>query len=170
MEMGRLFAAPSRRVVLSYLGNALLTRCDILAYEVKPLVWTDDSTLPARTGNSLRNLVDVRMAFSDVEVRIFLTHLDRGPLRLQQLEQVLLEFRRHPHAILLGDLNTRRDASLLAEALDSGWATEAGSHGADYADNLDWILVRGFEVVGTGVHPRGVSDHPFFWASLRLEG
>ena len=33
---------------------------------------------------------------------------------------------------------------------------------------IDWIITRGFEVIGGGVHPAGESDHPCYWAELRL--
>ena len=104
-------------------------------------------------------------------VTILVTHLDRGELRLHQLENVLEAFKRHLPAILLGDLNSTRTDLPLKDLLESNHAQDAVRQALGDQDRdgrVDWILTRGFEILDGGMHPEGPSDHPQYWARLAL--
>ena len=140
-------------------------------YEIKSLLWERRDRSGTQVSRSNRNLVTVTLQFQGQPVTILITHLDRGPLRLEQLNDVIAEFRQHRHAILMGDLNSNREAPPLSELLASGEVTDAIAVTAgdnDEPKRIDWILTRGFKVIDGGIHPRGTSDHSRFWSELQL--
>ncbi len=171
LNLGWLYAPTRKKYFSAKFGNAFLSRYEIKDYEVKPLLWERRDRSGTQVSRLNRNMVTVTMQFKEQPVTIMITHLDRGPLRLEQLSDVIAEFRKHTHAILMGDLNLKRSAPPLSALLASGEATDAIS--VTEADNdahkrVDWILTRGFRVIDGGLHPRGTSDHPQFWSELQL--
>lgn len=75
-----------------------------------------------------------------------------------------------PPAILMGDLNTRRDDPWLQPRLGSGeWIDCVGPLLTDDPpQRIDWILGRGVKPVSAGLVDHGASDHPCVWAELDL--
>ena len=171
LDLGWLYAPTRKKHFSAKFGSAFLSRYAIKHYEIKPLIWERHDRSGTQVSRSNRNLVSVTLQFQGQPVTILLTHLDRGPLRLEQLSDVIAEFRQHNHAILMGDLNSNREAPPLSELLASGGATDAIAVTAgdnDAPKRIDWILTRGFKVVDGGSHPRGTSDPPQFWSELQL--
>lgn len=160
LVLGWVFAATRYRAFKPDVGNGLLSRLPVTDWQVQPLPTTVGST---------RNLVSGTLWFEGSAVTLLATHIDRGPDRGRQLIFVLEQFRMHRHAILLGDLNTRRDQSPLHEFLlenpDSDAIFRAG--GKNPADRIDWILSRGVIVGQGGALPPGASDHPLYWVEFQ---
>ena len=171
LDLGWLYAPTRKKHFSAKFGSALLSRYEIKSYEVKPLLWERRDRNGTQVSRSNRNLITVLIEIEGQPVTVMITHLDRGPLRLEQLSNVIAEFRQHSHAILMGDLNSNREARPLGELLAAGEATDAiavAAAGKDSPKRVDWILTRGFKVVDGGLHPKGVSDHPQLWAELQL--
>ncbi len=173
LDLGWLYAPTRIKYFSANFGNAFLSRYKIKNYEVKPLLWERFNHNSTQTSHLHRNLITATMQLQEQPVTILITHLDRGPLRLEQLSNVIAEFRKHTHAILMGDLNSNRKSPPLSKLLASGEAIDAITANGTDRDNdaharVDWILTRGFNVIGGGLHPRGTSDHPQFWSELQL--
>ena len=173
LDLGWLYAPTRKKHFSAKFGNGFLSRYEIKNYEVKPLLWERRDRSGTQVSRLNRNLVTVTIQFQEQQVTILITHLDRGPLRLEQLSDVIAQFRKHRHAILMGDLNSKRSAPPLSALLASGEATDAIVATEAEGDNeahkrVDWILTQGFKVIDGGLHPRGTSDHPQFWSELQL--
>ena len=158
-----LFASTAGRLLQQELGNAVLSRLPISRYDVIPLIYEGDLGGAMLRSRSHRNMIRLETEIGGQPTIIIVTHLDRGPLRLVQLDQVLAEFMRHPRAILMGDLNSPH-ADVLPRI--EGRAQSAVCIGEPCEDQIDYILTRGFKVTDRGSVPVGVSDHPYFWALL----
>ncbi len=164
LNVAWLFAPAERRWWRDSFGNALLTRLPISRWRRTPL--------PCTQGKAYRNVVVVDLIVDGSTVHVLLTHVDRRADRKSQLQEVIRMYQQlPPPAILLGDLNTDRHdpnwAALLAEDDTVDVLANAGN-AADNDRRIDWIVARGMEVVSTGVRDRGASDHPCYWAELRL--
>jgi endonuclease/exonuclease/phosphatase family metal-dependent hydrolase len=171
LDLGWLYAPTRKKLFSANFGSALLSRYPLTDYEVKPLLWERRDSNGTQTSRSNRNRIKATLLLQEQPVTVIITHLDRGQLRLEQLHDVITEFRHHSPAILMGDLNSHADATPLSELLASGEATDAiaaSIANKDSTNRIDWILTRGFKVVDGGIHPRGVSDHPGYWAELQL--
>ncbi|MDH3380611.1 MAG: endonuclease/exonuclease/phosphatase family protein [Gammaproteobacteria bacterium] len=170
LDTGWLFAPVQTRYFRTYMGNALLSRIPIIEWHRQPLVWSDRPDDKDRS-HALRNLLTARIDLAGKEATLLITHLDRGPIREQQLKFVLDSLRRQERAILLGDLNTRRtDPELSALISDSKYVdtiSEALGE-TDEPRRIDWIIAKGFKVLDGGMEPAGASDHPYYWVDLEL--
>jgi endonuclease/exonuclease/phosphatase family metal-dependent hydrolase len=172
LALGWLYAPTRNKPFSADFGSALLSRFPIQSYEIRPLLWERRTASQTLVSRAHRNLISVTLDFQGNPVKVFITHIDRGPLRLEQLQDVINEFKQYPHAILMGDLNSKHNDAPLRAVLDSGEATDAiavTAVGEDIDKRIDWILTRGFTVVAGGSHPRGVSDHPQYWVELQLD-
>lgn len=164
-----LFAPIQTRGDDLYIGNALLTRVPINKWSITPLVWSNDNDNPKQS-RRYRNRIVAKAKIAEKEVVLINTHLDRGPIRHVQLRNLLEEIDRYPRVIAMGDLNTIRDDPILSDWLKKhpgadALATDFDQHSA--GPRIDWIIVKGFEVLDKGMIPAGISDHPYFWAEVR---
>ena len=100
-----------------------------------------------------------------------MTHLDRGIIRDKQLSYVIQKFKQYDHCILIGDLNTARNDSQLTDLLDDRNIKDAinVALGSNDIDRVDWIIVKGFNIIDGGFEPEGISDHPLFWVELEID-
>lgn len=172
LELGWLYAPTRNKPFSADFGSALLSRFPVQSYAITPLLHERRTASNTRTSRAHRNIISVTLDILNTPVKVFITHLDRGPLRLEQLQDVINTFRQHPHAILMGDLNSRHDDAPLQTLLAAGEASDAiaATAGAeDINKRIDWILTRGFNIIAGGSHPKGVSDHPQFWVELELD-
>lgn len=168
-QLGRLtgldgvFLPSERQYWHDAFGNGLLSRYPITSWQRVPL--------PAPKGGSRRNITVTSIAGG--RLRIVLTHITRSDDMAGQLREAANVFLAQPEpAVLMGDLNAKGDHPVLAELLarpgvksplDSCHPRLAGQH-------IDWILVRGMEVLDSGVRDLGASDHPMVYAQLRFVG
>ncbi len=168
LDMSWVYAPTQEKMFSGWFGSGFLSRLRILDYRITALPWEERKHAGVLNSKSQRNLVTVHLTLGGQQVAILLTHLDRGPLRLRQLEYILSEFVQYDHVVLMGDLNSRHSEAPLKLLLDGGAGIDATYLNEAHDDHIDWILVRGFEVVKTGMHPKGASDHPQFWSELRV--
>ena len=159
LQAGWLFAPNQRRWYMDHFGNGLLSRLPVEEWTSEPLVYN------AKTSRSHRNLLTAEILVEDRPVTVMITHLDRGPIRSAQLEDVLDEFETHSPAILMGDFNTNAADPLLIDFFaDSNNvdAIKVALGRADQDGRIDWIITRGLTVLSGGMEPVGVSDHPCY--------
>jgi len=164
LDFACLFSPSRTRWLRDYRGNALISRFTIGPWQREPLV--DD------TNKNFRILTTTSIEVSGVKVPVLFTHLHTRGLRDAQLNTV---FRRFIEAgtgpaILMGDLNIRRDDPLINKLLDSVPEATDAIHQTlgekDPEDRVDWIITRQLNVEAGGMTPPGASDHAFYWVSL----
>ncbi|HVX62689.1 MAG TPA: endonuclease/exonuclease/phosphatase family protein [Pirellulales bacterium] len=165
LQMPWLFAPAEHRWGHGHFGNAALCRLPVSVWERIPL--------PQRYGHSCRNALLLSTHFRGRTLRLVITHLDRSDDRernrqFQAVSALFLE--QQEPAILLGDLNTTGDESLLAELLSTAGVHDPLSEilGDKTPRRIDWLLTRGLETVDAGLIDNGASDHPCVWAELKL--
>ena len=164
-----LFAPIQTRGDDPYLGNALLTKVPVTNWRTVPLVWSHDINKPKQS-RRYRNRIVAEAQIANKEVIIINTHLDRGPIRQTQLRNFLNEIDRYPRVIAMGDLNTVRGDPVLLDWLKKNPGTDALSTDFDthsVGPRIDWIILKGFEVLQRGMIPAGFSDHPYFWVEVQ---
>jgi endonuclease/exonuclease/phosphatase family metal-dependent hydrolase len=147
-------------------GNGLLSALPVEFWQRIPLVRGRE--------RGYRNVVLVGLKHRDRTIHVLLTHLtggeDRG--RQEQLRTVITLFLSlAPPAILMGDLNTdAADPQVRQLLATTGVIDPVGVIlGTATPPRIDWIIARGLRPVDAGVREEGASDHPMFWAELRLE-
>ena len=169
LDMSWVYAMTVDRYFERRAGNAILSRYHIERYEIVPLFQTQTDLENTYETRSRRNYVFVLLDNGEHQVAVIATHIDRGPLQPEQIDQVLRRFDQFDHAVLIGDMNNVHSQVAIAERLRDG-ALDAICEGHDHeAPHIDWILTKGFDVIESGLHPVGVSDHPQYWARLRIQ-
>lgn len=161
LNMGWLYGPNQRRWYRDHFGNGLLSRFEVSTWYNEPIL----------KGSSLRNLITAHLVVNQRSLVLLITHLDAEQNRDRQLRYVLEVFRRYPNAVLLGDFNATADHPLLHDLLkDSGTvdAVRVALGPDDQDDRIDWIILRGLEVVAGGREPVGISDHPCFWVDVKF--
>jgi endonuclease/exonuclease/phosphatase family metal-dependent hydrolase len=167
LSVGWLFAPNQRRWHLDSFGNGLLSRAPTEYWYNEQLACNKNET------RSFRNLLTAQVRVDEYPVSLFTTHLDsRGKdIRMAQLREVVSRFKAHPHAILMGDLNTKSGNAMLNELfqdIQNVDAIRVALGDQDPPNRIDWIITRGFKVHQGGFEPSGASDHPCFWVDLEI--
>ena len=157
-----LFAPTVQRWFHDYRGNSLLS--------VFPVDRWRSYHLPNAGGRRYRIYTVAEVSIGGQVLSVLFTHLHTRAGREQQLKIVLEHFGRLPvPAVLIGDLNSRRDdpvfAGLPGDAVDG----IAQALGAKDTPRVDWIFTRGLEIKNGGRVDSEVSDHPYFWIEVRLQ-
>lgn len=170
LAMPWLFAPNQKRWFYDYFGNAMLSNLPVKEWRSEML------PRDVKKNRAFRNYILTHFDWQDKDIVVITTHLGRGDLAAIQLDQVMQEFMRHPHAILMGDFNLRPDNPIWNEQKKPGIYAQAntkmsadGKIMSHYAERVDYIFVRGLKVVTSGHYPRGISDHPMIWAEIALE-
>jgi endonuclease/exonuclease/phosphatase family metal-dependent hydrolase len=165
LRMAWLFAPTEQRWWRDCFGNGMLSRLAVTHWERLPLTGT------RHKGH--RNVVFAVLPWQDRTLHVLITHLDRHFDRTVQLHTIVDMFLAlPPPAVLMGDLNTlETDPQILGLRATPGVAEALkglSGAGASPRSRVDWIFVRGLEVVDGGMLERGASDHPCVWAEFRL--
>jgi len=163
LDMGWLFAPTTRRWFRDHSGNGLLSRFPVGDWQWKSLVKT--------SGKYHHNLVSAELTIGTNRIQVLVTHIDRRTDREAQLREVIKIFLNYDTAILLGDLNTRQSDPLVNQLIRDGKtidALQASLGAADPEWRVDWILVRGFDVLDGGRSDVSASDHPYYWVELKV--
>lgn len=161
-DKGWLFAPTQTRWFRDFRGNALITAFPVLEWHREPLVNV--------AGYRYRNLTTARLRIGRRDLWVLFTHLHTRTGRDAQLRTVLERFVHYAPAILLGDLNTTRADPQLAAVLHNG-AVDAVREvlgDQDRDDRVDWIITKGMAIDTGGMRDEGVSDHPYYWATVRF--
>jgi len=153
------FSPTRRQLFFPHRGNALLTRYPVSYWCTEPLSPTH--------GKAYRNLTMYTMQFNGHEVNIINTHLSKPTEQIAPLQRVLELFLGLERAVLVGDFNTHARHPLIQEIINLQ-AADATSISTEDPNRVDWILVRGLEIVSARCVPASASDHPFYSAELRL--
>jgi len=156
------FAPSERRFWNGHWGNALLSAWPVRRWEVVPLAGT--------RGKAYRNLVAAEVEFGAQRVQVLVTHIDTADDHVHQLAAVVDRFLSLPEpAVLMGDMNARRDDPQIARLLSTPGVIDCvGAHlaEADSRGRIDWIFARGLAVQAAGIRVGDASDHPCVWAEL----
>ena len=107
------------------------------------------------------------MQFNGQEVHLINTHLSKPTEEMAPLQRVLELFIGLERAVLVGDFNTHARHPLIQDIINQKTA-DATSLSTEDPNRVDWILVRGLEIVSARGVPASASDHPFYSAELRL--
>ncbi len=161
-DKGWLFAPTQTRWLRDFRGNTLITGFPVQEWQREPLVNI--------AGRRYRNLTTARLRIGHRDLWVLFTHLHTRAGRDMQLRAVLERFAQYEPAILLGDLNTTRTDPQLAAVLQHG-AVDAVRQvlgDQDRDDRVDWIITKGVAIGTGGMRDAGVSDHPYFWATIRF--
>jgi endonuclease/exonuclease/phosphatase family metal-dependent hydrolase len=168
LKLEHLFAPTEERWWHLKFGNGYVTKLPVEHWQVVPLARTH--------GKSYRNYVHVKAHAPNGEaLNIVVAHIDRSDNRerREQLRVVANQFLAlEPPAVLMGDLNSDaseneivrlRGVPGVVDAIAQKYFLKAPRH-------IDWIFVRGCEVIDAGITATGPSDHPHVWADVRLPG
>ncbi len=158
---GWLFCATRRRYFKDHRGNALLSKLPVTNWQIK--------MLPDRSGKSYRNLTIAEVEWQHQRFYFLNTHLHTKTGRSEQIEVVLREFSKYSPAILVGDFNcTAAELNNALSDIDISDAIDIANIESD-PQRIDWILSKGFKVVGGEFFPKGVSDHPYYQTNLQFQ-
>lgn len=163
LKLSWLFAPSERRWWRDSFGNAALTSCPVRSWRREPL---ENSS-----GHGYRNLTLLELEFAGGTISALVTHIDRTADRRGQLDVALRRFLELPApALLLGDLNSPADDPAIRAVLERpGVVDPLALFGEEERPGrIDWVLVRGLDVLDAGVRDLGASDHPCVWAELAL--
>ena len=166
-KFSALFSPTRYRWLRENRGNLILSKL--------PIEHWVTTMLHDETGKSFRNMTVAKLRWGGEEVVFINTHLHTGTGRIEQLEEVLQEFSIHPIAILVGDFNSKADTKSLSELFGSKRsridvidAIASAGLDLDNEHRIDWIITKGFKVVGGKMLPKGISDHPYYQVELEL--
>lgn len=160
-----LFGPTEKKWGQHHFGNGLLSRIDVERGIIVPLTSTQ---------NKYRNVVLTRFQLDGETVHVLVCHIDRVQDRKIQLRNVfgLFQSMQSP-AILMGDLNTRRDDELLQKLFRDDESITDVLADDRYVEiqnkHIDWIITKGFETLSAEMQRTVASDHPLLWAELKLE-
>ena len=164
LSMQWLFAPSVSRWGTPVHGNGLLSK-------FKAVQWQRTS-LPSRSGSATRNLLHVQLDIQGQPVHVLVTHLTMAGDRKAQLEQIFSVFLKLPApVILMGDLNTRADDPMIKRVRDRPDVIDVRTYMTKADQNrisVDWILLRGIDVLKAGVAKSAASDHHLVWTEIRI--
>lgn len=163
LESDWLFAPTEWRWWHDDFGNGALSRLLVRSWQRIPL--------PKRASAGCRNVLLVRALAEGRPLNLLVAHVeDTGPhMPASQLQAVVdLFLALKPPAVLLGDLNATAREPQLRRLLDTSDVTDALARINNADNRIDWIITRGLECVDCGFVAPGASDHPHFWAELKL--
>lgn len=157
-----IFAPTERRWWSDWYGNALLTGVAVTSWKREPL--------PAPRTPPRRNMLIATIETGGRAVNLLLTQVDFGYDNRLQLDLAIERFLRlPPPAVLMGELNTTRDApamqTLLARQGVDAFTVNLPSPVGPRP--IDWIITRGFEPISGETCDTGVSDHLLLSVRLR---
>jgi endonuclease/exonuclease/phosphatase family metal-dependent hydrolase len=126
--------------------------------------------LPSQLFRAKRNFLVTDVDWHGTTVHIVTTHTDWKPGGEEQFEIVKKIFLTQPKpAILMGDLNTPHSNPLIGMLQKTPGVEEAIGKVLDpIPGRVDWIFLRGLTTVDAGQVDLKASDHPAYWASVRL--
>ena len=162
LHMPYLYVPSERQWGHETFGNAVFSNLKILHWERK--------VLPSRPFKALRNYLLTDADWHGHTLHIITTHSDWKAGGVEQFEIVRDLFLRLPSpVILMGDLNTPASSPLISELAKSRGVEEAIGKILDpIPGRVDWIFLRGLTTVDAGQVDIKASDHPAYWASVKI--
>ncbi len=127
--------------------------------------------LPSRPFKALRNYLLTEVDWHGTAVHIVTTHTDwkaGGEAQFKIVRDLFLNLPRP--AILMGDLNTPASDPLIHDLQNTNGVQEAIGKILDpIPGRVDWIFLRGLTTVDAGMVDIKASDHPAYWAQVKLQ-
>lgn len=163
LHMGWLFDPTERRWYIDNFGNGLLSR-------LAPRKWLSLPLINDMTKYGDRHILYAHYVWQGRPFTLMVVHAEPGPIRDIEIRFIFRQFVRYPRAVLIGDFNALPTSPIMRQVhklpgVQSALASLPSP--PHLKQQRDWIFVRGFEVVNGGFKPRGPSDHPLVWATLR---
>ena len=164
LQMASLFVPAERRWWHNSYGNAVLTRIGSTGFHRLPLITTK--------WRKFRTAILFNVPHEGRIIHFLMVHLDKGDEGRHQLDSICdLFLSLSEPAVLLGDLNTKKDVprlkALLAESSVTDFITD-GIRDCPKGKGVDWIIARGLRFAKFGSVVNDVSDHPLVWAEMEL--
>ncbi|MEM9703288.1 MAG: endonuclease/exonuclease/phosphatase family protein, partial [Planctomycetota bacterium] len=170
------FVGTERRFGKAVAGNGLLTKFDY--GEVHRIPLPDTRGKAFRTAVLTTVSLPTEQGEAGTAVRILNVHLTRDDLEPGQIERVVdLFLALQAPCVLAGDFNAEENHPELRRMLAEHDVTDALA-GLDPAvvldalpigkEKVDHIFVRGLTVEDAAVVKTNASDHPLYWADLKL--
>ena len=158
------FAPAERRWGHDSFGNAVLTDLPVTAWH--------RVVIPTGPLAADRNYVSLDLTWQGRPLHVIATHVDFKSNGDDQLRKVIETFLSLPEpAVLMGDLNhPAADPQIAALARTPGVQEAVGQVLDPVPGRVDWIFLRGLRAVDAGPVELGASDHPAYWAEVRLIG
>jgi len=155
-----LYVPSERRWWHAHFGNGLLSALPAESWHRVPL--------PQRESRSFRSRLETTLDWHGIDLTLVVTHLDSGPDRDRQLEELAARFATLPAPkILLGDLNARPDHPVIAAwRADPALVVTSGETTGEAPAGVDWIVAEGFHLTAAWRCDQGASDHPAVGARL----
>lgn len=155
-----LFVPSERRWWRAHFGNGLLSALPAEAWTRTPL--------PRFESRSYRSRLEARLDWHGADLALVVTHLDSGPDRDRQLDELAVYFATLPAPkILIGDLNAGPDHPVIAAwRADPALLVTSGEAPGTPPGGVDWIVAAGFALTAAWRCDQGASDHPAVGARL----
>jgi endonuclease/exonuclease/phosphatase family metal-dependent hydrolase len=166
LKLEHLFAPTEERWWHLKFGNGYLSKFPVEHWQVVPL--------ERKHGKSFRNYVHVKARVENqFTLNLVVAHIDRSDdrERREQLRTVTNAFLSLAEpAVLMGDLNSDASDDEIVRLLGAPGVVDAlgKKYGLKKPRHIDWIFVRGGNVVDAGITGAGPSDHPHVWADVEL--
>jgi endonuclease/exonuclease/phosphatase family metal-dependent hydrolase len=165
LRVAWLFAPATRNWHFSEFGNGLLAGLPVESWQRIPLA--------ASNGRGYRNAVLARIRLRRQMINVLLTHIVHGDDRTrhaQLREAIDLYLALAEPSIFLGDLNSEVAEPEIGRLLAQPGVVDAIGQklGTHAPPRIDFIFVRGLQVLDAGLRDDGASDHPLAWAELGL--
>jgi endonuclease/exonuclease/phosphatase family metal-dependent hydrolase len=143
-------------------GNAFLT--DLPVHDWHRVV------IPSRPFHAKRNYLLSEVEWLGRPLHVVTTHVDFKGNGDEQLATVIQTFLAQPTpAILMGDLNHPASSDQIKQLIATPGVEEAVGKVLDpIPGRVDWIFLRGLTTVDAGSVDLKASDHPAYWAEVRL--
>ncbi len=160
MSLAWLFVPSERRWWQEHFGNGLLSALPAKDWHRVPL--------PHSESKSYRSRLEATLDWQGVAVRVVVTHLDAGPDRDLQLDELAARFAQLPAPkILVGDLNAGPAHPVIAAwRADPSLTVTSGEEPGGTPGGVDWIVAQGFSLARAWRCDQGASDHPAVGALL----
>ncbi|HSV13628.1 MAG TPA: endonuclease/exonuclease/phosphatase family protein [Tepidisphaeraceae bacterium] len=157
-----LFVPSERRLGRETFGNAVFTRLPVKHWQ--------RIVLPSGPFKAPRNYLLTDVDWHGVTVHFLTTHTDWKSGGAEQRQIVADAFLNLPEpAVLMGDLNAPQHDPLIERLLASKGVEEAiDAILGPEPGRVDWIFLRGLTALDAGRVDIGASDHPAYWAQVRL--
>jgi endonuclease/exonuclease/phosphatase family metal-dependent hydrolase len=136
-----------------------------------PITQWQRVALPSEPFRAKRNYLLTDAVWNGKPIHFVTTHTDWKSGGEEQFSIVRDVFLHLPEpAILMGDLNTPQSNPLISDLQKTPGVEEAVGQVLDkIPGRVDWIFLRGLKTVDAGEVDLKASDHPAYWAQVRLK-
>jgi endonuclease/exonuclease/phosphatase family metal-dependent hydrolase len=162
LRLPYLYVPSERRWGHESFGNAFFTDLPVLHWA--------RVVVPSAPFHARRNYLLSELEWQGHPLHVLTTHVDFKANGDEQLAILINTFLAQPTpAILMGDLNHPASSPQIRALLATPGVEEAVSRVLDPVEGrVDWIFLRGLHTVDAGSVDLGASDHPAYWAAVRL--